>query len=360
MTVQAATKLLDDFKGIPGRVERPRTFMEIAGYPRRENVCSNILKFFLDPKESHGLGTLVLDALASAGGIVNMDGRVGRKISVKREVRTDKGNWIDLLIETDTQVILVENKIDARSDNPFDDYAVYLDQIAEGSEKHPMLFTLSRNGSGSGYGFRNLTYDKFIGQIRSKLGHQVAEADTRYLTLFLDFLNTLENLKKGTRMNKEFVKLLADRQEQVEPFLAGVESLKAEMREKVKELMGLIQVEKHPNVEQLKPWQEPTVPYDDLPHNIRLFEDLVIQVETTIFPKGWEIWIHSLKGSYSELKSLLQRLEIHFEEYEEEGGVHHRDSFRHKYGESLDGISSLLQELIAKLATSQKQRKIAR
>ena len=33
---------------------RNLTFMQIAGYPHYENVCSNILAFYLDPAEEHG------------------------------------------------------------------------------------------------------------------------------------------------------------------------------------------------------------------------------------------------------------------------------------------------------------------
>ena len=53
MMVESATKLLDDSQKLPNRVERPRTFMEIAGYSHYENVCSNILAFFMDPEEPH-------------------------------------------------------------------------------------------------------------------------------------------------------------------------------------------------------------------------------------------------------------------------------------------------------------------
>lgn len=356
MMLGDATKLLDEFSKVPGRIERLQTFMEIAGYPNRENVCSNILAFFMDPEESHGLGTLVLDALASAGGIVGTDEKVGRIISIEREATTYKGKRIDLLIKTDAHVILVENKIYARSDNPFEDYAAYLDQIAEGRKQHKILLTLSRNNAGREWRFRNLTYDKFVGQIRSKLGHHVAEAETRYLTLLLDFLNTLEILKRGTRMNKEFVQLLGDREVQVGAFLEGIESLKAEMRGKVQELRNLINVERQ-NVKQLKSWQDPTVPCEGLPHSIRVSKDLVIQVDTSIFPKGWEIWIWPLEGSYSELRDLLQRIEIPFEEDEEDEGVLHRDSYKHKYDESLDGISSLLQNLIDTLAKRRRRSK---
>lgn len=355
-----ARELLDAFSKVPGQIKRPPTFMDIANYPRRENVCSDILRFFLDPKEPHGLGTLILDALTSAAGIGGPDESIGRNVVVRREVPTNEGRErkrIDLLIETDTHVLLVENKIDARSENPFAEYADYLDRMAEGRIQHRILLTLSRNDAGYEYGFRNLTYDKFIDQMRSRLGHHVADADHRYLTLLLDFLNTLEDLKRGTRMNKEFVQLLAERQEQVQPFLTGIESLKAEMREKLQVLKGLIQLDKHPKVQQLKPQQDPTFPYDYLPHNIRVSKDLMVRVGTTISPMGWEIWIHPLEGSYSDLKSLLQRLEIQFEEYEEEEeGVLHRDSYKHKYDDDLEGISSLLQELIDKIATSRRRK----
>ncbi len=90
MLVENATKLLDEFKKLPGRVERPRTFMEIAGYPHYENACSNILAFFMDPEEPHGLGTLVLDALAVVGDIAAADIGVGGNVSVEREVVTNK------------------------------------------------------------------------------------------------------------------------------------------------------------------------------------------------------------------------------------------------------------------------------
>jgi len=109
--LDAATKLLDDFRALPGRVERPRTFMEIAGYPHYENVCSNILAFFLDPEEPHGLGTLMLDALANAGGRSDANEGVGGSVSVEREVGTEAGNRIDILIESDDRIVLIENKI---------------------------------------------------------------------------------------------------------------------------------------------------------------------------------------------------------------------------------------------------------
>ena len=354
--VHAATKLLDDFRALPSRVERPRTFMEIADYTRYEYVYNNLLAFYLDPREAHGFGTLMLDALMSFGRIAEADKVIGGDISVEQEVHTDRGK-IDILITSDDHAILIEIKIYARVSNPFDDYATYLEHIADCRSKHKFLLTLYPSGEGNDWGFMNLTHEKFVGRIRSLLGHHVSGADARHLTMFLDFLNTLENLKKGTRMNKEFIELLAQRQEQVEHFLTDVEKLKVEMREKVRNLKNLIDVDKHRNITQLKPWLDPNVPYYDLPYDIHVSEDLVVQVETSIFPRGWHIWFWPSTGEYSELKDLLQRLGIPFEEYEEDGAFEHPDTFKHRYDENLDGISSLLQDLIDKIATSRRGRK---
>jgi hypothetical protein len=218
VTVQAATELLDDFRTLSGRVEPPRTFLEIAGYPHYENVCSNILAFFLDPEESHGLGTLVLDALAKVGNIATADEGMGGSVSVAREVTTDKGNRIDLLIESDDRAVVIENKIHAAARNPFEDYANYLDHMADGRTKHMILLTVLPTNEGSGWGFANLTYEEFVEEIRSLLGRYVARADTRHLTIFLDFLNTLENLHKETRMDPKFVELLVKRQDEAADF----------------------------------------------------------------------------------------------------------------------------------------------
>jgi hypothetical protein len=100
--------LLDDFSELPAHVEPPPTFMEIAGYPHYENVCSYFLADFLDQAKPHALGTLVLDALTSVGSITTTHEGVGGNVSVERQVHTDAGNRIDILLESDTHAILIE------------------------------------------------------------------------------------------------------------------------------------------------------------------------------------------------------------------------------------------------------------
>ena len=107
MDARAAAVLLDEFGKLPGRIERPKTFMEIAGYPHYENVCSNFLAFFFDPEGSHGLGSLFLDALLDSVGNAGEEEGLGGNVSVEREVVTGKGNRIDLLIKSDSHAMLI-------------------------------------------------------------------------------------------------------------------------------------------------------------------------------------------------------------------------------------------------------------
>lgn len=352
-------ELLVEFKKLPDRIERPPTFMEISGYPHYENVCSNILAFFMDPEEPHGFGTLVLDALVGAANIAADEG-LDSNISVEREVSTEAGNRIDILIESDAQAILIENKIYAGATNPFDDYADYLDRIAAGRAKHKILLTVFPTSEGSECGFANLTYDEFIYAIRAKLGYFVAKVDTRYLTMFLDFLNTLDSLQKGTRMDQEFIKFLSEREDDTETLFAELIRFKNELRTKVRELNALIELEEHENVVQGF-YREKTRLFDDTLYNVRVSEDLLVSIDVIINPRGWRIFIWPREGDRLELASLLEHLEIPSQEgnllipsTQDRRFVY---TTRFAYDENLDRIRPVLQDVVDKLATSREYQK---
>ena len=167
---------MDKFGKLPALVERSQTFMEIAGYPHYENVCSNFLAFFFDPEGSHGLGSLFLDALADSVSITGGEEGLGGNVSVEREVSTDKGNRIDILIKSDSYAVLIENKIFAAVANPFKDYAEYLDNLKNENgeayaedKKTKILLTLYPSSEGAEWCFVNLTHADFASTIRSAL-----------------------------------------------------------------------------------------------------------------------------------------------------------------------------------------------
>ena len=95
-------ELLHDFESLPDS-KNSESIFDIAGYPHYENVSSNILAFYLNPNNEHGLGDLLFSSLMNlAGGIEIQQGNV----QVSREVSTNKGGRLDIVIETDNQIIL--------------------------------------------------------------------------------------------------------------------------------------------------------------------------------------------------------------------------------------------------------------
>lgn len=357
MDARPAAVLLDKFRKLPDRIERPQTFMEIAGYPHYENVCSNFLAFFFDPEGPHGLGSLFFAALLYSVSIAGRERDFGRNVSVEREVGTAVGNRIDILIKSDSHAVLIENKIFAAVDNPFKDYAEYLDSLQNENgeayaedKKIKILLTLYPSGDGSDDCFRNLTHAGFASAVRSRLGHHVSTADTRYLTLMLDFLNTLENLGEGSRMNQEFVKLLAERSDEVEKFLIGTKQVRDEERGKVQELGALIDLKDYPNVRQL-PWQ-PNPNYSlkhFLQHRVHINEESYVVIEPVISPNGWEIQLFYRvpQGAQNrlELEALLKENEI---PPENDPFIHPK---RFAYDdENLEGIATVIQEELSRMA----------
>lgn len=88
----------------------------------KELTISNLYAYFLDPKESHGLGSLFLDSLLE---LIGSDIKFNSEsINVQREVFHQK-KFIDIVIKDNTNLILIENKLFAGVYNPFDVYESY-------------------------------------------------------------------------------------------------------------------------------------------------------------------------------------------------------------------------------------------
>ena len=300
--------LLNAFiREVPSRPERRPTFMEISGYPHYENVCSNILAFFFDPKKPHGLGTLFMDAIARVGSVNDRDGAVRGEIKVDREVQTGSGNFMDIILLSDSHAILIENKIYAPIANPLADYATRLDEYGR---KHHYKFLLTLSPVCKTDGFENITYAQFVKEIRGLLGCYIAGADTRYLTFMLDFLNTLDYLHGGKVMNPELVRFLKCRSQDVARFLKDINAFKEELRGKVNGLAGLIKVDSSSNVSQWK-YREKNDLFDILGHYVKLPRELVIAVDTIVSHEGWKIEIYPRKNiPYKELGELLRSLNV--------------------------------------------------
>jgi hypothetical protein len=184
--------LIDGFSDLEIAEGKAPSLLEIAGCPHIENVWSNVLAFYLNPNREHKLGDLMLNALFEAAGrdvpVYNPD-----LITVTREYRTGTGRYIDIVIQSDTFVLGIENKVNAALYNDLTDYAATLDRLA-GTEKDVIKTVLSKYPQDDLAGdFVNLLYAGLLPAVRKRLGNCTGYADTRYLIFLIDFLNNIEN-----------------------------------------------------------------------------------------------------------------------------------------------------------------------
>ncbi len=354
--------LLSDFQRLPDRSERLPTFMEITRYPHYEDVCSNILAFFFNPNQPHGLESLFLDAILRIDGTQSPEGELGSKVSVYREVSTSDGNRIDLLIQSESHAILIENKIRAEIKNPFRDYSNYLDTLPQ-THKYKFLLTLTPRSEGAECGFQNITHKQLVKKVRRLLGGYVARGDTRYLTFMLDFLNTLDNLQKDRVMDQAFLDFLKQRGAEVDKFLNEIKTFKEELHDKTERLDRHIDESPYPNVTRSfwgkNTWgggaQDSSL-YDSLGYSITLASFGVGGVVCAVIvdASGWSIEFYPKKRKnhdhQAKLRRLLQRLNIPHRPKEGSTKLFYPTPFG--YSEELGRISSVVQGIVRKLATS--------
>jgi len=198
-------ELLDAFRKLDYVKEHQaeQTFMQLSGYPHYENVCSNLLCFFFNTEEAHFFNDLFIRSLLECSP-QTLYTNEHKTEYIDRECKTDKNNRIDIVIETETLIIGIENKIYSEVYNDLDDYEAYIKKRAMESDKDPVYILLSLK-SNAGVtditGFCNVTYSVFIEHLKQNLGQYLLAADTKWIVFFNDFIKTLEGLQGEIKMD---------------------------------------------------------------------------------------------------------------------------------------------------------------
>ena len=185
--------LLLKFNALP-RKNYNRTFMEISGYPHYENVCSNILGFFFDNKGEHGLQNLFISAFLKMAGVDTSIPNTA--VNISREFNTGNGR-IDLVIEGETFIIAIENKIFHWLANDLDDYAKAISsQMTE--KQRPIKAVLGLkpiiDKNLLKGGFVSYTYNQLWLNVRSLLGDYIGQSNPKWIIFLIDFMETTTNL----------------------------------------------------------------------------------------------------------------------------------------------------------------------
>jgi len=244
MNIKLIEEMLLKFKSIPKIKEKKPTFLEIAGFPHYENVISNIVSFFVDTTEAHGLEDLLIKSILEAA---KPEKIIDYKIvttSVQREVITKNNKRIDILIETEDEIICIENKIFADLYNDLSEYAKYVssNNTLKKDEVNIVLSMDKVNSNLLTDNFINITYQELFEKINENIGHYISYINSDYLKYLLDFKFTITNLYGGEKMDKEIKEFFSKNWDtilELKNEMNKLENIIKEKAEKIRQLIDL-------------------------------------------------------------------------------------------------------------------------
>lgn len=300
--------LIDQFEKLPPvKIQNP-TFLEITEYPHYENVCSNVLRFYMDTTQPHGLGNLIVKSLLSLIGEQTLSERLTETKEVKREVGTFDTKRIDLLVNLDDAVIIIENKIYHHLTNQLQAYINYAcnsyknktilyvllspEKINADALPDTLKWDKKCINDNPQRGFRSISYSELFQCIKAHLGEFAMKADTKYLTYFIDFIASMENLNIVKTMDNNVINFVIDNEENILTINKVYEEVKKEIYQKILSIKGAINIPE--NTTQWI-WEKM-----DLVHDISLKDDYNTMVSVDCFFElknvYIEIWVRKSKN----------------------------------------------------------------
>ena len=315
--------------------KKEKTFMEITGYPHYENVCSNILAFYFDTKEEHGLSNIVLNSLIKVliSHNINIELSDNKdKFEVNREYTTLKGNRIDIVIQNENLVIGIENKIYASIYNDLEDYSNTLNKLKKTSIK--VLLSLHNNSNVvNNTDFINITYKELFNQLKNDL-QNYQDKNNKWYIFLIDFVNNLINYEGEMDMEKEIINWLNDNKEKINA-LDKIREIAHKSLEEKEESLKLI-LEERLNINFIKIWKgnnEMTC-YIDSPKKYH--------IDANITPEGWRVGVFAWTvAKNNELLQIIRN--SNYDLIEDDGN--HRIIYMNNFYTSLDEISDKVIEL---------------
>ena len=248
------SKILKKFSIIPIE-EEESTFLDLCHYPgeRFEEICSRILEFYFQPKNKHGLRDLWVQSLCN---LLNCECYDPFEMQTRTEEYTSDSEQsnkkIDIILQTPSLVIAIENKIGADLYNPLDAYREHLVKNKEYKELEKQMVVLTAHVlSGEEMmwakqnGFVVIRYDQLFKEVKQNLGNYISRCDQKYLAFMMDFIKTVENrvnMMKQTDLDKFFVNNRKEIESLVEQFNVWKNRLFEQQKAAITDLLTKIQI----------------------------------------------------------------------------------------------------------------------
>lgn len=188
-------------------VKKPLNIFSLMKLDHYENPITDLLAFFLYDKNDHGLGNVFFEGFLDC--IPNGDILGGELIcKPQREVSTEDGKRIDLILSGADFSIIVENKIRHSAVNPFKSYVEYAEKHLMEDGGKIIYVLLSPGGKSEKKNWIGVSYPKLVSAIRKRLLTVSSKEDNKWYMFSKEFLNHLASLTEKYEMqdkNKDFI-----------------------------------------------------------------------------------------------------------------------------------------------------------
>jgi len=192
-------------------VENPRrSIFEIVGVSHKEAVNSNLLAYFLDRGEDHGLSEVFITSLSElVSTVIDMPAEIdltSDNFEIHREYPTNAGGRIDLLIackenpysrkDSDRSkfkwAIIIENKLNASLVNDLEDY---WDSVTAGSKIGLVLSV--REEKIKHKEFKNVFHDDLVAMVTKNLSNSLLSVDGLHFVFLKEYLHSIKAISPG-------------------------------------------------------------------------------------------------------------------------------------------------------------------
>lgn len=229
MNLTSLKEFLDQ-KKIPSINIKPKTFLEIAKQPHYENVISNIYAFFFNVYEVHNLKDLFIRSLVECIHEHQLESKdfssftdfsIDTEYSTKGIGKNKKKGRIDLLLRSNDQAIIIENKIYHYLANDLDDYWKSIEIKSENnSSKIGIILSLKPISKNQYQQFEyrteyiNITHIELINKVIDNASPYLENNESRHIPFLHDFIQNIINISSPT-MNHQDIRFYLENKEKV-------------------------------------------------------------------------------------------------------------------------------------------------
>lgn len=216
MDIEQLNRVLDKFRNLP-KVGKEKTFFDIGARGHFENPTTDVLAFFCNGEEQHGMDNLISNSIIKLIGKKLNRNLIESEIPIiaSREVATKQGKRIDLVIDSEDYLIIIEMKVNHFQVNPFKEYENYaFSEIASSKKektakesKEPIFVILSPSGVVDDSHNNHLWVGISFGELKEAVSenlhtHFITNPLDKWIFILRDFLLHLETLSMSEKISE--------------------------------------------------------------------------------------------------------------------------------------------------------------